>query len=310
MRFFFGPHFKADNKTLWSKLKNLLLGTDFYNHISSYNDKKDGRGAWLALKKVYEGSDFKERLRELAFSKLTSTFYKGETARFDFEKYVNIHKKAHRMLEEAKYNKGEGMDDATKIQHLKTGINVDAGIEYALTQMRAQPANYSTFTQVTTFLAGEIEHKQLRRSQTKASTPGRQVSKVQKDVPSKVVDGKKVFGKRYTRKDFHALSKAQREAVIEMQRAMRSKSGRGRKRNGGGNPKTASSVSKIPNEDLTVVAEAIIAGVTKASKDNDSSLSVITESSGADKDKGKDTAEAGSVGEFIAKNRKNKKQRN
>ena len=91
---------------------------------------------------------------------------------------------------------------------------------------------------------------------------------------------------------------------------MRSKSGRGRKRNGGGNPKTASSVSKIPNEDLTVVAEAIIAGVTKASKDNDSSLSVITESSGADKDKGKDTAEAGSVGEFIAKNRKNKKQRN
>ena len=56
------------------------------------------------------------------------------------------------MLEESKYNKGEGMDDATKIQHLKTGIKIDPGIEHALTQMRAQPANYLTFTQVTTFL--------------------------------------------------------------------------------------------------------------------------------------------------------------
>ena len=117
------------------------------------------------------------------------------------------------MLEEAKYNSGLGMDDATNI---KTGIKVDAGIEFSLTQMRAQPANYATFTQVTTFLAGEIEHRQLRRAQTKATTPGKSVSKVGKEVLSKMVEGKKVFGKCYSCKDFHALPKAQCDAVIEM----------------------------------------------------------------------------------------------
>ena len=311
----FGHHFKSDNKTLWSKLKNLLLGTDSYNHISSYDDKRDGRGAWIALKKVHEGPDFLERLRELAFTKLTTTFSKGETARFDFEKYVNIHKKAHRMLQEAKYNSGKGMDDATKVQHLKTGIKVDAGIEYALTQMRAQPSNYATFTQVTTFLSGEIEHKQLRRAQTKTSNPGRIVSKVERDVPSKIIDGKKVYAKRYNRDDFRALTHAQRDYVIEKQREMRNKGGsdRGRNRkrfgNGGGRPRKAASIKKIPNADLTVVAEAIIAGVTKASKDNDG-LSVITESTSSDRsNKRKDTAEAGSVGDFIAKHRQSKKER-
>ena len=92
---------------------------------------------------------------------------------------------------------------------------------------------------------------------------------------------------------------------------MRSKSGSGRKRNGGGNPRTASLVNNIPNENLTVVAEAIIAGVTKATKDNDSNVSVITESSSVEKiNKGKYTAEAGSVGEFITKHCQEKSNEN
>ena len=312
----FGPHFKADNKKLWSKIKNLLLGTDSYNHVSMHDTKKDGCSAWFSLTKVYEGPDFKDRLRELAFSKLSSTFYKGETARFDFEKYVNIHKSAHCMLQEAEYNAGKGMDDDTKIQHLKSGIKVEAGIEYALTQMRAQPTNYATFTQVTTFLSGEIQHKQLRCAQIKGSTPGRVVSKVEKETPSKIVEGKKVFGKRYSCNNFHALTKAQRKAVIEMQRAARSKAGQGRgrgqkrSRNGGNGNRTASSVKKIPNEDLTVVAEAVIAGITKANKDNEG-LSVMTENADSGKPlKGKDTADAGSVGDFIAKHPQSKKPRN
>ena len=195
------------------------------------------------------------------------------------------------------------------------GIKIDAGIEYALTQIRAQPSNYATFTQVTTFLSGEIEHIQLRRAQTKALAPSRNLSKTEKETVSKIVDGKRVFAKRYSRNDFHALTKAQRETVIEMQRAMRKKGGpsrgRGRKRrhNGGGRDRDVSSLKKIPNEDLTVVAEATIASVTKANKDNDN-LSIITESTATGKGtKNKDTAEAGSVGDFIAKHCKGKKER-
>ena len=101
-----------------------------------------------------------------------------------------------------------------------------------------------------------------------------------------------------------------------MQRAARNKAGkargRGRKRrkNRGNSNRTASSVKKIPNEDLTVVAEAVIAGITKANKDNEG-LSVMTENADSGKPlKGKDTVDTGSVGDFIAKRCQSKKPRN
>ena len=184
--------------------------------------------------------------------------------------------------------------------------------------MRAQPASYATFTQVTNYLTGEIDHKQLRKAQLKTTTPGRVVAKVGKETTFKMVDGKKVFAKRYSRNEFHALTKAQRNAVIEMQREKRNKGGpnrgygrgrgrgRGQGNGGGNNTNNASSLKRIPNEDLTVIAEAVIAGVSKATADNEG-LSVITEASNTEKKK--DLAEAGSVGDFIAKHRQNKRQK-
>ena len=147
----------------------MLVGTDSFNHISSHSTTKNGRRAWLSLKSVYEGVDFSERQRETTFTRLTHTFYKGETARFNMEKYIAIHKNAHKMLEDAGYNGGMGMDEATKIQHFKSGIKSDAGLEVALTSLRADPTKYSDFTQVTTFLMSEVEHKTIRRAQLKSS---------------------------------------------------------------------------------------------------------------------------------------------
>ena len=67
---------------------------------------------------------------------LINYFYKGETKAFDFEMYVSKHLEGHRLLYEAKYNSGNGMDNATKIQHLKVGIKLDADLEHALTTTR------------------------------------------------------------------------------------------------------------------------------------------------------------------------------
>ena len=96
----FGRAYKEDNKAVWDILKSNLLGEPAYNHISSNNTSRNGRGAWQSLVGFYEGEDFKERLRESAFSKLSTTFYKGETHRFDFEKYIQVHKEAHKLLED------------------------------------------------------------------------------------------------------------------------------------------------------------------------------------------------------------------
>ena len=147
---------------MWDILKSNLLGEPAYNHISTNNTSRNGRGAWQSLVGFYEGEDFKERLRESAFSKLSTTFYKGETHRFDFIKYIQVHKEAHKLLEDCGYNEGRGMDDATKIQHFQSGIKQDAGLETAPSQIHANP-NYRHFDQLISFLTAEVEHKVNRK---------------------------------------------------------------------------------------------------------------------------------------------------
>jgi len=74
----FGRGCKADNKAVWDLLKINLIVLPSYTHIRRYDTKSDGRQAWLSLRKFYEGEDLMERIRESAFARLTSTFYKGE----------------------------------------------------------------------------------------------------------------------------------------------------------------------------------------------------------------------------------------
>ena len=107
-----------------------------YNYITVAITNKSGKQAINLLRNYYEGEDFIERNIEQAFASLKNTFYKGEHKNFNFEKFVAIHLEAHRLLNETEYNNGAGMDNATKIQHLKSGIKLDAGLEHAMTTAR------------------------------------------------------------------------------------------------------------------------------------------------------------------------------
>ena len=114
---------------------NLIVLSPF-NHISRFDVRSDDRQAWLALRQFYEGEDFIETTRESAFARPTSTFYKGETSKFNFEKYINAQKTAHKISEDCNFNNGSSLDDATKIQHFKSGIWPEASLEVALTTSR------------------------------------------------------------------------------------------------------------------------------------------------------------------------------
>jgi len=84
----------------------------------------------------YEGEDFLQHVQDEAFSLLSNCSYRGEGSKVNFESYVNQHLKAHKMLLETNYNNGFGMDESTKIQHLKQGIRYEASLEHVLTTAR------------------------------------------------------------------------------------------------------------------------------------------------------------------------------
>ena len=74
-----------------------------------------------------------QRLQDEAFILLKNTIYRGESPKHRFETYVNRHIKAHKLLVEAGYNDSKGMDNSTKIQHLKSGIKLEAGFRFTNT---------------------------------------------------------------------------------------------------------------------------------------------------------------------------------
>ena len=319
----FGDAYKLDNNAVWTLLKNQLLNTPPYNHISQHNNSKNGRAAWNSLKVFYEGEDFQQRNRELAFTKLSTTFYRGETHRFSFKKYVAIHKEAHKQLEDAGYNGGAGLDDETKVQHFKTGIKLKAQLGHAISAAQANPL-YHGFDQFVSYMSAEVDHKTLRKKQMKTareryvSGVGTYTGKPNKDkhgnAPwlskfaknSMMVGGKKVFAKQYSKEEFGQLTKAQRGAVIKMNKANRIKN----KKNGNSN--TSLGVSAIESlresvmDNMITVGDAIVAGVAQASNDNNdesndtnsTSQSTITTATG------KRLAQSGSIGDFIHNRRK------
>ena len=51
------------------------------------------------------------------------------------------------------------MDDATKIQHLKSGIKLDAGLEHAMTTARTNKLATVDFQGYVSFMAAEVDVK-------------------------------------------------------------------------------------------------------------------------------------------------------
>ncbi len=313
----FGNPYIADNKRVWDILKANLLGSPPYNHIAHLERSKNGRAAWQALRDFYEGIDFQETLRAEAFKDIKNAFYSGETSRFNFERYVEIHQEAHTKLLEAGYNGGRGMDEETKVQHFEEGIRSNADLEVALASIRANRATYRNFTRLVTYLKSEVDAKQRRKSTLKQTNSTRRVASAKrsnnngqgkggynnnknKDVPSRFVDGKQVYGKHYPHHIFRSLTKAQKAAITQM----RKNSTNNNDSNHSETKSIAALTAKIDDitDNMSTMEDRIIAGVSRAStEDDDHPDDITTRSSNS-----KRSAKSGGVGGYIAKQKKSK----
>ena len=308
----FGPAFKKDSKTVWDILKALLLNTAGWYHISSYDNSKNGKLAFTALRNFYQGADFTQYMIDDAFNILTHTFYRGETKVFTFDKYVKLHLKAHSLLVEARYNGNLGMDEATKVQHFKSGIKPKANLESALIAMRSGTINVNDFHSVKSFLAGEIQARKSRddvlessnrRNVSGFNTNNNKKSKYNKKksygpVLTAQVEGKTVEGRPYSKEEWRRLSQPQQNKIKDLMKQ--------RKNTAPSNTSSAavSSVSvETMRDDMITLGDAIIAGVQRASASNNIPDDASALTTGTTP---KRRADAGSVGEIFGKRRKSK----
>ena len=306
----FGKPYKEDNKRVWNVLKSLLYQTSAYDVIVDCDKSSNGRKAWQTLKRFYEGEDFLQRLQDEAFAILNNTIYRGESQRYTFESYVNRHIKAHKLLIDAEYNKDEdtgevqGMNESTKIQHFRTGIKLDAGLEAQLSSARTMGKQRGTFANYVSYLQAEVDSKNQRKRELKTNNSKRGVSKVEhgnsnrnnNKSKSKIVDGKRIEAKKYPRKEWLNLTKNQREAVIQMYRQGNNYNNQQNKQNF-----DVKAVQASMKQNLIDVGDAIVSKIVHFEDDGDSEKESDDKS---DSKSSKKRVKSGGIGNFLAKRNK------
>ena len=304
----FGRVYKEDNKRVWNVIKSLLMESPAYDHIISFDKAADGRKAWKTLRAFYEGEDFKQRLQDDAFTILNNSIYKGNSNRNNFESYVNKHLKAHKFLLEAGYNNGLGMDDSTKIQHLKSGIRFEAGLEHALTTARTMGMNRGTFQKFVSFLSAEVDQKNARSKELKANLSATGIGKTtqtktqNKNVSDnrtkyyENVDGKRVEARSYPGQEWREMTPSQRAAVVRLNKKRKSDRFNNRRAD------IKSTATRLPKDTIKSISETIIASINKQASEetnNDERLDKKPKVTFDTNNK----AQAGQVGKFLSRTR-------
>ena len=303
----FGKTYKDDNKTVWLLLKSLLLNSSSYDHVLEFNASSNDRKAFLTLKTFYEGEDFHQRLQDQAFSIFKNTVYKGSTPKYKFDNYVRRHITAHKLLIEAEYNKDQitgvvkGMDDSTKIQHLKGGIKPEAGLEYALSLARTSGINKKTFTDYVSYLQAEVTAMENRKVELRAGMSVKQTDVTRNMSQNKrslteTVEGKRLEAKRYALDEWKVLSPAQRSAVRRLNRKA--------KRSGipQANSRSNNNKRSLSKNEISSISTAVISAMEQkhnSPTEVPDDVSKITENSDNQK---KRKALSGGIGDFLSTN--------
>jgi hypothetical protein len=138
------PHtgivFHEDNIKVCEIIWDSLHETDAYNWIKRSERCRDGRSAYLAPTTHYLGASKNETLRNQANTCLMKTFYQGEKNKFDWTRFVAVHKKRHNDLEAT----GPPLAEDDKVRHLLNGISIQK-LDTAVPFVRSLPQLMSNF---------------------------------------------------------------------------------------------------------------------------------------------------------------------
>ena len=184
------PHthiaYRQDNIKVWEIIGDSLHETEAFNWIKRSERRRDGRSAYLALTTHYLGASKNETLRNQADTRLMKTFYGGEKNKFDWSKFVSLHKRCHNDLEAT----GPALSEDDKVRRLLNGINTNK-LETAVLFVRSSPHLMSDFDAAVDSITTVVEN--IRES---LKRPFQQISGLESGASASASDGGRVRGGR------------------------------------------------------------------------------------------------------------------
>ena len=119
------PTFLVNREKVWDIIARITRTHDCWTYVKPAQRTRDGRKAYLDLYTHYLGPNNVDNMATQAEDKLKSTAYVGEQRRWNFEKYVNVHKQQHSIMEGLVEHGYVGIDPRSKVRFLLDGIKTE-----------------------------------------------------------------------------------------------------------------------------------------------------------------------------------------
>lgn len=86
------PTYLINREKVWEIIARITREQTCWTYVKPAQRTRDGRMAYENLYTHFLGPNNVDNMATMAEQKLTSTVYNGEQRRWDFERYVNVHK--------------------------------------------------------------------------------------------------------------------------------------------------------------------------------------------------------------------------
>ncbi|KAI2494566.1 hypothetical protein MHU86_19981 [Fragilaria crotonensis] len=118
------PVYLANRGRVWDIISQITREHPCWTYVKPAQKTRDGRMAYHGLYLHYLGPNNIDNMATMAEQKLKDTVYNGEQRRWDFEKYINVHKQQHSVMEGLVEHGYTGIDPRSKVR-LLDGIKTD-----------------------------------------------------------------------------------------------------------------------------------------------------------------------------------------
>lgn len=168
----YGMEYNTNNGIVFDLLQSLTLNGPAWSWISGFQATRDGRGAWKALTRYYEGDAMQTRSKQECYDSIAKATYQGPKRTFDFSSYVAIHQQAHQDLTRL----GEPIPENKKVRDFLQGIT-DPQCQNIKLNVLSNPFFMNDFAQTINYMASAID--MITKN---TSTSSRQISETKSSV--------------------------------------------------------------------------------------------------------------------------------
>ena len=150
--------FKIDNALVYQILSKVSTDMDTYVYVKQRKGIQDGQAVFFNIHKHFLGPEHVARQAAEAEEKLQNSCCDGERKKWDWEKYVVLHKEKHAIMESLTDYGYSGMGNGTKVCHFLHSIK-SSKLDAAVNVVWAHPDKYGTDFDATLSYLGQMVTK-------------------------------------------------------------------------------------------------------------------------------------------------------